>query len=192
MYDYSRRSRRRKQLHVYNTLHNFNGNGYLFRNRRRYRLAQGAEARRREYSGSQYEYEEIVQDIKISKEIQIDTDSLVLEEGVSLDCDNDEESDISLLKIQTPNKPGKLSLKIGTEYVNAKIEADIPTYIVNWNINEASMIMNYSGQVSGNIEYNTKLDNSNEKYDKMYKLGKVWSIPINGRVKVEVDLYFYV
>lgn len=50
------------------------------------------------------EYEEIVQDIKISKEIQIDTDSLVLEEGVSLDCDNDEESDISLLKIQTPNK----------------------------------------------------------------------------------------
>ena len=60
------------------------------------------------------EYEEIVQDIKISKEIQIDTDSLVLEEGVSLDCDNDEESDISLLKIQTPNKPGKLSLKIGT------------------------------------------------------------------------------
>lgn len=138
------------------------------------------------------EYEEIVQDIKISKEIQIDTDSLVLEEGVSLDCDNDEESDISLLKIQTPNKPGKLSLKIGTEYVNAKIEADIPTYIVNWNINEASMIMNYSGQVSGNIEYNTKLDNSNEKYDKMYKLGKVWSIPINGLFKVEVDLYLYV
>lgn len=109
-----------------------------------------------------------------------------------MDCDNDEESDISLLKIQTPNKPGKLSLKIGTEYVNAKIEADIPTYIVNWNINEASMIMNYSGQVSGNIEYNTKLDNSNEKYDKMYKLGKVWSIPINGLFKVEVDLYLYV